>query len=129
MDLTGSLIIRVTTSRANLPVSGASAAITTLGPDGKHILVALTETNESGLAGPIRLPAPSTESSGTSPGGPAPYTFYSLWVEHPGYQIAHIQDVQVFPNIESVQDVTLVPLSGSITPGGGTVSGAQPQTL
>lgn len=129
MAQTGSLIVRVTTSRANLPVSGASAVVTTLGPDGRHILVSLTETNESGLTGPIKLPAQTNESNGTSPGGPAPYTFYSLWVEHPGYLIAHVEDVQVFPGIVSVQDISLVPLAGSTVPGGETTGGAQPQTL
>lgn len=129
MELTGSLMVRVTTSRANLPVAGTSVAITTTDNSGKFKLVNLIVTDENGVAGPIRLPAPYTSSEGTTPGGPIPFSFYSIWVEHPGYQLIHIQDVQVFPGVESVQDVTLVPLSGTPLPDNGNISGAQAQDL
>lgn len=129
MELTSSLIVRVTTSRASLPVEGATVAVTVPAENGRQTLVALTETNANGLAGPITLTAPTTDSNGTRPGGPPPYSFYSLWVEHPGYQLVHIQDVQVFPRVMSVQDISLVPLSASVPLNGGALPGAQPQEL
>lgn len=129
--MTGSLIIRVTASRADIPVQGASVAVTTPDGDGRHTLIFLLETDQNGIAGPVTLPVPTTESNGTQPGGPAPYAFYSLWVEHPGYQVTHVQEIQVFPGIESVQNITLIPLSSSSFPPNrsDTISGAEPQPL
>ena len=103
--------------------------ITTPRENNRQELISMTETNSSGLAGPITLAAPTTDSSGTRPGGATPYVFYSLWVEHPGYQVAHIQDVQIFPNTVSIQDIELIPLGGSSVPGSETIGGAQPQPL
>lgn len=113
MASNGSLIVRVTTSRAELPVAGASVVVTTLSENGKHVLNALMETDENGLTKPISLPTPETPTQGKDPGGPIPYSTYSLWVEHPRYQVAVVEDFQVFPGVESVQSITLVPLAGS----------------
>lgn len=108
----GSIVARVTTSRAQLPVTGATVIITTPSEEGRPRVLAVLETDANGLAGPIQLPAPTTPSNGTTPGGPPPFSTYSLWVEHPAYEIASVESFQVFPNILSVQDITLVPLSG-----------------
>lgn len=129
METTGSLTIRVTTSRASLPVKGATVAITLPEEDGRHTLLSLTVTDKNGLTGPIHLSAPITPANGTQPGGPSPYAFYALWVEHPGYQTVHIREVQIFPHINSVQDITLVPLSAAPLPPESTFGGAQPQPL
>lgn len=129
MEMTGSLTIRVTTSRASLPVEGAAVAITLPEEDGRHTLLSLTETDENGLTGPIHLSAPATAANGTQPGGPSPYAFYALWVEHPGYQTVHIREVQIFPHVNSVQDVALVPLSAAPLLPESTFGGAQPQPL
>lgn len=117
MEQVGSLIVRVTTSRAQLPVEDASVIVTAPSDGPLPRVMAVLETNESGVAGPIRLPAPTTPSSGTSPGGPTPYNMYSLWVEHPGYEVVLVRSLQIFPNVQTVQTITLVPLSGTQRPG------------
>lgn len=131
MEQVGSLTVRVTTSRAQLPVTGASVIITAPADRGLPIVKAVLETNESGVAGPVQLPAPTTPSSGTTPGGPTPYNLYSLWVEHPSYEVVLVRGFQIFPNIQTVQNISLIPLSGTQAPGndfGGPDSAAS-QTL
>ena len=54
---TGTLEVWVTTSRAQLPVEGASVAVTRPEQDGQKQLIALLITDESGRAGPLTLPA------------------------------------------------------------------------
>ena len=126
MTQVGSVVTRVTASRAQLPVTGATVIITTPSEEGRPTVLAVLETNENGVAGPILLPAPTTPTNGTSPGGPTPYSNYSLWVEHPAYEIASVESFQVFPNVMSVQNITLVPLSGSGGPNAPITAPPQP---
>jgi hypothetical protein len=108
----GTLLVQVTTSRASLPVRDATVVVTSAALDGRHELVCLTQTDESGLTEPIQLPTPSSPDGGQTPGGSVPFAMYSLWVEHPEYTLAFVENFQVFPGIESVQQVSLVPLDG-----------------
>jgi hypothetical protein len=108
----GTLLVQVTTSRASLPVRDATVVVTTPAPDGRHELVSLTETDESGLSGPIQLTTPPSADGGQTPGGGTPFAMYSLWVEHPEYTLAFVENFQIFPGIESVQQISLIPLYG-----------------
>ena len=83
MASTGTILIRVYTSQARLPVSGAMAAILRPETGGKTELLALRITDESGKTAPVRLATPGVDQ-GTSPGG-MPYTLVTVWVEAPGY--------------------------------------------
>jgi len=126
----GTLEVWVTASRAQLPVEGATVAVTTAGPENRQLL-ALLVTNESGRAGPVTLASPSGGNMGLEPGGPAPFTDYSLWVEHPEYEVARIDRLQIFPGVDSVQQINLLPLSMPSWEGGSvdTETGSQPQDL
>lgn len=112
MEDHGTLNVQVTTSRARLPVEGATVVVTTPVEGDKHDLVYITHTDESGNSGPIQLRTPVSADGGQTPGGSAPYSMYSLWVEHPGFMLALVENLQVFPGVESVQQISLVPLSG-----------------
>lgn len=113
MKDTGTLIVQVTTSRARLPVEGATVVVTARDANGKHKLISMMQTDESGLSGPVQLQVPISDDGGRTPGGPTPYSMYSLWVEHPNYQIEFVDNFQVFPEIESVQQISLIPLNGA----------------
>lgn len=112
MKETGTLIVQVTTSRARLPVEGATVVVTARDVKGGHKLISMTQTDESGLSGPIQLQVPTSDDGGRTPGGPTPYSMYSLWVEHPDFQMEFVDNFQVFPGIESVQQISLIPLNG-----------------
>ena len=68
------------------------------------------------LTKPFELEAPD-EALGQGPGQAAPFSNYSLVVEHPEYFLATFEQLQVFPGIETVQNVPLVPLPQPSTGG------------
>ena len=109
MAQTGSLIIRAFTSQAQLPVSGATVIISSPAEDGRRKVLSIQTTDESGGTQPVRLEAPDLSLS-ESPGGAVPFSDYSLVVEHPDYYLATFEKLQVFPGVETVQNVSLIPL-------------------
>ena len=44
------------------------------------------------------------------PEQPFPFAVVDVWVERLGYQLLVIRDVQIFPGIESIQSLPLIPL-------------------
>ena len=108
---TGSLEVWVTTSRAQLPVEGASVAVTQPEANGQRRLIALLITDDSGRAGPLTLPAATEGGDGLTPGGPRPDAVYALRVEHPDYEMVEVDQFQIFPGITSIQQIDLVPLA------------------
>lgn len=109
MPQTGSLVVRTFTSQAQLPVSGATVIISSRDPDGRHKVFSIQTTDPSGATKPFELEAPDA-ALGMSPGQAAPFSDYSLVVEHPEYFLATFEKLQVFPGVETVQNVPLVPL-------------------
>lgn len=110
MAQTGTLIVHVFASRAQLPIQGATVLVAQRDDQGRYQLLSALITDESGIAGPIPLPAPDADLS-QNPGTPLPFSSYSLVVEHPGYQVAVFQDLQIFSGVETTQSVPLIPLS------------------
>lgn len=109
MPQTGSLIVRVFTSQAQLPVSGATVIISSREQDDRHKIYSIQTTDSSGSTKALQLNAPDPAFS-ESPGGSVPFSDYSLVVEHPEYYLATFEKLQVFPGIETVQNVPLTPL-------------------
>ncbi len=109
MESTGTLVTRVFTSRAQIPIPGATVAVTQKGADGRHVLLAVRVSDESGLTAPVTIPTPAP-GEGLSPGGPVPYALCDLWVESPGFELLRAEDVQIFPNTETFQALALIPL-------------------
>ena len=108
MPQTGTLTVRAFTSNAQLPVSGATVIISSQEEDGRRKVFSVQTTDVSGVTPPITLEAPDKNLS-ESPGQAAPFSNYSLVVEHPEYYLATFERLQVFPGVETVQNVPLVP--------------------
>ncbi len=121
MQETGSLRVRVFTSRAQLPVAGAAVILSGPVTGGRRELVSIQRTDSSGLTGAIALNAPD-EVLSQGPGNAAPFASYTLVVEHPGYYMAVFDGVQVFSGVETLQDVSLVPLPQPQFTGGKPIS-------
>ena len=109
MPQTGSLVVRAFTSQAQLPVSGATVIISSQEEDGRRKVFSIQTTDESGGTAPVVLEAPDKDLS-AGPGQAVPFSNYSLVVEHPEYYLATFERLQVFPGVETVQNVPLVPL-------------------
>lgn len=113
MAQNGTLIARTFVSRAQLPIADAIVVVAVHEHDGRHKLVSIMRTNESGVAGPVSLPAPDVAGSITPGQNGSAYSSYSLIAEHPDYQLALFENLQIFPNIETVQDIAMIPLSAN----------------
>lgn len=124
MPQTGSLIVRVFTSQAQLPISGATVIISSRAEDNRHNVYSIQTTDSSGSTKAFQLSAPDKALS-DNPGGSDPFSNYSLVVEHPEYYLASFEKLQIFPGVETVQNVPLVPLP---QPAAGTDS-AEPVVL
>ena len=113
MQATGTLSVRVFTSRAQIPLAGATVVVAERGEGGRWKLLSIQNTDSSGKIRTITIDAPALGES-TSPGGlpgpGAPFALCSVWAEQPGYAMLQVENVQVFPGVETVQNMELIPL-------------------
>ena len=108
----GQLGVRVFTSRAQMTVEGATVIITKRQTPmtGKYDVLSTQTTDSSGNIHLVSIPTPASRESTEPYGIEPPFARCDVWVEHPGYEIMLIRDVQVFPGVESIQLVELLPL-------------------
>lgn len=111
MAQNGTLVVRTFVSNAQIPVSGATVIVSKPDGTGLQKLLSIQRTNESGVAPAITLEAPDPAGSLSPGNNGSAFSDYTLVVEHPGYQLALFDQLQVFPGVETVQDVPLIPLS------------------
>ena len=111
MTQSGTLLVRVFLSDAQIPIPGAIVVISRPESSGKQKLLSIQLTDQSGVTPPVVLNAPDPASSLTPGNNGSAYSNYTLVVEHPDYQLAVFDNLQVFPNVETIQDVPLIPLS------------------
>ena len=116
MESSGTLITRVYTSRAQIPVQGATVAVTQKSVNGRHHLLAIRISDSSGKTTPIQISSPGP-GEGQSPGGPTPFSLVGLWAAAPGYEVLTVEDIQVFPGTETIQTLELIPLPEMAIPG------------
>ena len=109
MAATGTVLTRVFTSRAQIPVEGATVAFTQRGGEGRHALLALRVTDANGRTAPVRIGTPDPAAS-ASPGTVDPFAVCDIWVESPGYELLVVENVQIFPDTQTLQELELIPL-------------------
>lgn len=113
MQATGTLSVRVFTSRAQLPLEGATVVVAQRGEGSRYELLSIQNTDSSGLIRPVTIDAPPPGES-TSPGGlpgpGLPFALCDVWAEQPGYIMLHVENVQIFPGVETMQNMALIPL-------------------
>ena len=105
----GTLIVRVTTSRAQIPIDGATVTFTRPATGGGTDLIAVRFTDESGRTPPLTVAAPDAADS-RAPEAGQPYALLDVEVYHPDYAGVLVEHVQVFPGQTTLQDVDLIPL-------------------
>lgn len=130
MQPTGTLVVRTYLTRAQIPVRGATVIVASRMPDGRHQVISIQQTDESGMTAPVQLPAPEV-GLGLKPDQPLPYSTYTLIVEHPNYELAVYEGLQVFPGVETIQTVPMIPLSIDLSTEeeGSNVTTVTPQPL
>ena len=112
MTSTGKLRVRVYTSQAELPLEGATVVVTQQNRDGKYRQLSVQATDSSGLIEPVEIPTPALgESPHPVPEGEPAFAVCSVWAEQPGYVMLQVNGVQVFPGVETLQEMELIPLA------------------
>ena len=105
----GSVLARVFTSDAYLPLSNVPVTFVQIDPDGSRRLLAAVQTNSSGLTIPVSVETPAAAAS-LSPGSTIqPYAVVDIRADVPGYGSVLAEGVQVFPGVETVQNLQLRP--------------------
>ena len=110
MDHQGSVVARVYTSDAKIPVQGATVIFTKIAEDGQRELLAVRLTNYDGYTDPIFVDAPPlADSRNYSPDANA-YNIINITAEENNYGRILVRNAQVFPDTETVQEFMLIPL-------------------
>ena len=107
LPATGYITVRAFQSKAVLPLQGVAVVVTVT--DGTAI--AMRTTNRSGLITPIEVPVPDLKAGQTSNTGQIPYTSVNLYARLPSYEEIEIENLQVFPNTTTIQNLEMIPLS------------------
>lgn len=107
MNATGYIIVHAYTSFALLPLK--DVAITVTAADGTAIAMRLTDRN--GLITPIEIPVPDRSASLTPDTGETPFTAVNLYARLKGYEQIEIENLQVFADTTTNQNLEMIPLS------------------
>ena len=110
----GYLVVRVSTARGAIPLENATVSVRGTSAQSSDIIYSL-ETDESGLTPRLPLPTPP-KSNSLSPDQSTPYSLWSIDVFKKGYVTARYESVPVYPEITSVQNAELIPLSEGFMP-------------
>lgn len=109
MAATGTILTRVFTSQAQIPVAGATVAFTQRSKEGRHALLALRVTDANGRTAPVQVETPDASAS-ESPGTVTPFAVCDIWAESPGYELLVVENVQIFAETQTLQELELIPL-------------------
>ena len=104
---TGYITVHAYTSYAQLPVKDTAISITA--SDGTAIAMALTDRN--GQIRPIPIPVPERSVSLNPDPGEKPFTSVNLYARAKGYEQAEYENLQVFADTVTNQNIELIPLS------------------
>ena len=107
MPATGYIQVHAYASYAQLPLENVAVAVTAT--DGTAI--ALRLTNRSGQIVPIPVPVPELSESQSPDPGEKPFTSVNLYAHLRGYESIESEDLQVFADTTTVQDLEMIPLS------------------
>ena len=107
MPSRGYITVRAYASYAFLPLK--DVAITVTAPDGTAIAMRLTDKN--GQISPIEIPVPDKAAGQTPDTGRRPYALVNLYARLRGYEQIENENLQVFPDTVTTQDLAMIPLS------------------
>lgn len=112
--MNGFIKAQTVTSRAEIPVAGATVTVSTVRPGRGRVLLSVQRTDESGMTELVTVPTPDLANS-LSPNQPQGWTDVQVAASHPNYDGVVIRDVQIFPGVTTIQELILVPRGGMPT--------------
>ena len=107
MSAKGYITAHAYASIALLPLQ--NVAITVTAPDGTAIAMRISDRN--GLIVPIEVPVPDKSASQSPDTGEIPFTTVNLYARLKGYEQIEIENLQVFADTTTNQNLEMIPLS------------------
>lgn len=107
MPATGYIQVHAYTSNARLPLQ--DVAITVTSEDGTAIALRLTD--RSGMIRVVEIPVPDKAESLTPETGERPFAVVNLYARKKGYEQIENENLQVFADTTTDQDLIMIPLS------------------
>lgn len=107
MPATGYIQVRAYTSTAQFPLK--DVAITVTATDGTAIAMRLTDRN--GQITPIEIPVPDKKESESPISGEKPYAAVNLYARLRGYEQIESENLQVFADTTTYQNLEMIPLA------------------
>ena len=106
MPSVGYIQVHAYSSYAQLPLKDVAISVTTA----DNTALAMRLTDRSGRITPIEVAVPELAES-LSPGAVAPFTPVKLYARLAGYEHIQIDDLQVFADTVTLQNLEMIPLS------------------
>lgn len=103
----GYIQVRAYTSTAQFPLK--DVAITVTASDGTAIAMALTD--RSGKIRPIAIPVPDLSESQSPDPPERPYMVVNLYARKKGYEQVESENLQVFADTTTLQNLEMIPLA------------------
>ena len=108
MSSIGYIQVHAYTSKAQIPLQNVAVSVT----DSSDSAIALRLTNRSGILDkPIPITVPNISAGQTPNTGIIPYTRVNLYARTPDYEQIEIEDLQIFPDTVTVQNLEMIPLA------------------
>ena len=108
MSATGYIQVHAYTSYAQIPLRDVAVSVTDTG----GATIALRLTNRSGfLDQPIEIDVPDLSAGQTPNTGVIPFAVVNLYARLNNYEAIEIENLQVFPNTTTLQNLEMIPLS------------------
>ena len=107
MPATGYIRVRAYTSAAQYPLKDVAIAVTAT--DGTAIAMALT--NRNGLIDPIAIPVPDKAESLQPDPPERPFALVNLYARLRGYEQVEAENLQVFADTTTYQNLEMIPLA------------------
>ena len=107
MPATGFIQLRAYTSTAQFPLE--NVAITLIASDGTAIAMRLTDRN--GLITPMEIPVPDRQESLQPDPGERPFATVNLYARKQGYEQVEAENLQVFADTTTYQNLEMIPLA------------------
>ena len=108
LSATGYIQVNAYTSNARIPLQGAAVTITQT--DGNGIAMRLTNRNGQ-LDSPVEISVPDRTASQTPNSSTVPFTDVNLYARLENFETIEIENLQVFADTLTVQDLPMIPLS------------------
>lgn len=113
----GKIFVRVTLSKAQIPIMGAH--VNFLKSDGAASILLKTQlTDENGKTSEIEFDTPDEENSQNDINSDDRFFVCDIVISHPLYYTTYIKNVQIFANQTSIQEVNVLPVEEDADPSG-----------